>query len=130
MNKVSEILIDYCKNRNIEVFSITDVDSANKMFDTVRNITNWLNFEHKKSNWLKSERPVTHKPMIIQDDYLELTVKLISQCKIMNDYFEITDNKLDFKNSINEEERKMIREDLYNYYLSTRHSLIRDNGIN
>ena len=114
-------------DQNIKIFNLIGDENSSDLLKVVSDIMGWLKFEHKRNNWLKQGKSVVHKPLLLKTETLNLAIRLVNQCETMSNCFEIKDNKLDFKNTINEEEINIIREEIFNNYLKERHSLTRDN---
>ena len=82
----------------------------------------WLRLEYKRTEWRKEKKYVTLKPMSLNMKYpwCQALNDMVTSEEIFSQYFCIIDNKLEFKDSVPEEERMTARKWAYdNFYMAT-----------
>ena len=78
----------------------------------------WLRLEYKRTEWRKEKKYVTLKPMGLNMKYpwCQALDDMVTSEEIFSQYFCIIDNKLDFKDSVSEEERMTARKWAYDNF--------------
>ena len=78
----------------------------------------WLRLEYKRTEWRKEKNYVTLKPMSLNMKYpwRQALNDMVTSEEIFSQYFCIIDNKLDFKESVPEEERMTARKWAYDNF--------------
>lgn len=134
MNKLSKLLIDFYKSKNIELFELINNDNTSEIFGAILQITNWLDLEYKRSQWIKQGKTVKHRPLELpldlNIDWVKTLIKLLYENELMNQYFEINGNLFNFKTNISEEEKDIIRKDIFDNIKVEPHYYRRFDNVN
>ena len=116
MNKLSKLLIEFYSTKDINALGLSNNDYSNEMFGVVLHIIEWLRLEYKRSQWIAQGKTVIHRPLELPSDlnigWVKAMIILINENELMNQYFEVINNQLNFKSNISEEEKDTIRKEI------------------
>lgn len=124
MSVVDELLF-YMKKQDKKILLATDMQISK--FDLnviVIEVLSWLKLQHKRTLWIAEGRKNCLKPLTVNIKYpwCANLYKLVEREKLFHDNFSIKDGKVDFSDTVSEEDRKMMREKAYQNYNPQRHT--------
>lgn len=116
---IVERMLEYRRTGNVKLLMSSDLEIDNENLSViVIEILSWLKLENKRKIWMQQGKKTCLKPLNINMHYpwcVDLC-KLIEKEKVFYDNFSIKDGKLDFSDSVTEQEREIARELAYENY--------------
>ena len=134
MNNLSKILIDFNASRDISLFGQIEVNEISDIIAAIEEIIGWLRLEYKRSQWIKQGKTVIHRPLQLPFDldieWVKLLIRIIKNNEIVSNYLEVNDNYVNFKTNISEEEKDVIRKDIFDNIKVEPHYYRRFDSVN
>ena len=128
--EVIDNMLEYMKSRERSKLISTELSiSDSELSVVIIKIISWLRLEHKRSMWILEGKKIKLKPLKMEGEYSWCVHgrELIKKEKQFRDCFSVRNEEVTFSENVSEEERKCIREKVFNNYTPTVHVLRRYN---
>lgn len=128
--EVIDNMLEYMKSRERSKLISTELSiSDSELSVVIIKIISWLRLEHKRSMWILEGKKIKLKPLKMEGEYSWCVHgrELIKKEKQFRDCFVVQNEEVTFSENVSEEERRCIREKVFNNYTPTVHVLRRYN---
>ena len=128
--EVIDNMLEYMKSRERSKLISTELPiTDSELCVVVVSIISWLRLEYKRSKWILEGKHTKLKPLKMEGEYSWCVHgrELIKKEKQFRNCFVVQNEEVTFSENVSEEERRCIREKVFNNYTPTVHVLRRYN---